>query len=66
MGKPRINHKPAIGIGFAAIVAVLCFAALASGTSRNEKPAAVDAEEYAEMMANEAYDLEDLAEGAEI
>ena len=43
---PRMNQKPAIGIGIAAIVAVLCFAALASDSTRIEKPAAIDAERW--------------------
>ena len=66
MRKPRMNHKPAVGIGIAAIVAVLCLAALASDSARIEKPAAVDAEQYAEFIENEVFDIQDLAEGAEI
>ena len=66
MRNPRMNRKPAIGIGIAAIVAVLCLAALASDTSRTEKPAAIDAEQYAELIENEVFDIQDLAEGAEI
>jgi len=62
----RMNRKPAIGIGIAALVAVLCLAALASDTSRTEKPAAVDAEQYADFIENEVFDIRDLAEGAEI
>ena len=66
MRKPRMNHKPAIGIGIAAIVAVLCLAALASDSARIEKPAVVDAEQYADFIENEVFDIQDLAEGAEI
>ena len=66
MRNPRMNHKPAIGIGIAAIVAVLCLAALASDTSRTEKPAAIDAEQYADFIENEVFDIQDLAESAEI
>jgi hypothetical protein len=61
-----MNQAPAIGIGIAAIVAVLCFAALASDSARIEKPAAVDAEQYADFIENEVFDIQDLAEGAEI
>ena len=66
MRNPKIYQMPVAGIGIAAIIAVLCLSAFASDSARIEKPAAVDAEEYADMMANEAYDLDDLAEGAEI
>jgi hypothetical protein len=59
-------QKPVIGIGIAALVAVLCFAALASDSARIEKPAAVDAEQYADFFGNEVFDIQDLAEGAEI
>ena len=62
----RMNRKPAIGIGIAAIVAVLCLSALASDSARIEKPAAVDAEQYADFIENEVFDIQDLAEGAEI
>jgi hypothetical protein len=61
-----MNQAPAIGIGIAAIVAVLCFAALASDSARIEKSAAVDAEHYADFIENEVFDIQDLAEGAEI
>ena len=47
----RMNRKPAIGIGIAAIVAVLCLSALASDSARIEKPAAVDAEQYADFLS---------------
>ncbi len=63
---PRMNQQPAIGIGIAAIVAVLCLAALASDSTPIEKPAAVDAEQYADFIENEVFDIQDLAEGAEI
>ena len=61
-----MNQKPAIGIGIAALVAGLCLAALASDSTRIEKPAAVDAEQYADFIDNEIFDIQDLAEGAEI
>ena len=66
MINPKMYQKPAIGIGIAAIVAVLCLAALASDSARIEKPAAVDAEQYADFIENEVFDIQDLAEGAEI
>ena len=66
MINPKMYQKPAIGIGIAAIVAVLCLAALASDTSRTEKPVAVDAEQYADFIENEVFDIQDLAESAEI
>ena len=61
-----MNRKPAIGIGIAVAIAVLGLAAWASDSARTEKPAAVDAQEYADFMAHEALDVQDLAEGAEI
>ena len=63
---PRMNHKPVIGIGIAAIAAALCLAALASDLARIEKSAAVEAEQYADFIENEVFDIQDLAEGAEI
>ena len=63
MRNPRMIQRSAVGI----VVAVLCLAAYAADSSRTEKiPAAVDAGQYAEVMANEALDMKDLAEGAEI
>ena len=66
MKKPRMNRKPAIGIGITVAIAALGIAAWASDSARTEKPAAVDAQEYADFMAHEALDVQDLAEGAEI
>ena len=66
MINPKMYQKPAVGIGIAALVAVLCLAALASDSARIEKPAAVDAEQYAGLIENEVFDIQDLAEGAEI
>ena len=63
---PKMHQKPAIGTGIAALVGVFCLASLASDTSRIEKPAAVDAEQYADLIENEVFDIQDLAEGAEI
>ena len=59
-----MNRKPAIGIAVA--IAALGLAAWASDSARTEKPAAVDAQEYADFMAREARDVRDLAEGAEL
>ena len=61
-----MNRKPAIGIGISVAIAALGLAAWASDSARTEKPAAVDAQEYADFMAHEALDVQDLAEGAEI
>ena len=66
MRNPKMYQKPAIGIGIAALVAVLCLTALASDSARIEKPAAVDRVQYAETMADEVFDIQDLADGAEI
>ena len=66
MRKPRMNQKAAVGIGIAAIVAVLCLAALASDSTRIEKPSAVDAKQYADFIENEIFDIQDLAKNAEI
>jgi len=55
----------AIGSSIAALYAVLCLVAFASATSRTEKPAAVDAEQFADFMGHEVLDIQDLAEGAE-
>ena len=66
MRNPRMKNKPAIGIGITAAIAALGLVALASDSARTEKPAAVDAQEYADFMANEALDVQDLAKGAEI
>ena len=66
MKNPSMIIKPVIGIVIVAIVAVLGLVAMASDSTRTEKPAAVDSDQYADFMEHEAYDLEDLAEGAEI
>ena len=66
MINPKMNPKPVVEIGIAALVAVRCLAALASDSGRIDKPAAVDAEQYADFIENEALDIQDLAEGAEI
>ena len=67
MSKKLKNHyKTVIAIGIVALYAVLCLVAFASATSRTEKLAPVDAEQYADFMGHEVLDIQDLAEGAEI
>lgn len=66
MRNPRMIQRSAIGLAVFAVVAVLCLAALASDSARIEKPAAVDAVQYADFIENEVFDIQDLAEGAEI
>ena len=66
MRNPRMMQRSAIGIAVSAFVAALGLAALASDSDRDEKPAAVDAERYADFFENEVFDIEDLAEGAEV
>ncbi|MDR0994577.1 MAG: hypothetical protein LBN38_08485, partial [Verrucomicrobiota bacterium] len=55
-----------IAVWIATLIAVLCSAALAAGSSQAEKLAAVDLAQYADIFENEVFDLQDLAEGAEI
>ena len=67
MRNQRMIQRSAIGIVVSAIVAALGYAAIAADSTRAEKiPAAVDPAQYADFMANEALDIQDLAEGAEI
>lgn len=66
MRNRKKKSNPAVGIGIAAIVAALCLATLASDTSQTETSVAVDAEQYADFIENEVFDIQDLAEGAEI
>ena len=47
-------------------ILALCCAARAADRTDARKPAAADSSQYAAFMENEAFDLEDLAEGAEI
>ncbi|MFY9181521.1 MAG: hypothetical protein WAO89_04320, partial [Kiritimatiellia bacterium] len=56
----------AIGSSIAVLYGVLCFVAFASAASRTEKPAPVDAEQFADFMEHEVLDIQDLAEGAEV
>ena len=66
MRNPRMIRRSTIGIGVAAIAATLCYVAIAADYSADTKPAAVDAERYADIFGNEVFDIQDLAEGAEI
>lgn len=67
MRNPRMIQRSAIGIGVVFVAAALGYVALAADSAKTEKiPAAVDSSQYAAFMENEAFDLEDLAEGAEI
>ncbi|MGB4621362.1 MAG: hypothetical protein WBJ08_06240, partial [Kiritimatiellia bacterium] len=56
----------AIGSSIAVLYGVLCLVAFASATFRTEKPAPVDAEQFADFMEHEVLDIQDLAEGAEV
>ena len=67
MRNPRMIQRSAIGIGVVFVAAALGYVALAADAAKTEKIlAAVDSSQYAAFMENEAFDLEDLAEGAEI
>ena len=57
--------EPTIGIAAIAVALVLCFTAVASDSTPTEKVSAVDATQYADFMANETMDMQDLAESAE-
>ena len=52
------------GLGAAALI--LCCAAWAADLAAEPKPAAVDADRFADFMAHEARDVRDLAAGAEL
>lgn len=66
MRNPRMILRSAIGIAVAAIAATLCYVAIAAEYSADTKPTAVDAAQYADLFGNEVFDMQDLAEGAEI
>ena len=67
MRNPRMIRRSAIGIAVAAIAATtLCYVAIAADYSADTKPVAVDAAQYADIFGNEVFDIQDLAEGAEI
>jgi len=58
MRNRKKKSNPAVGIGIAAIVAVLCLATFASDSARIEKPTAVDAEQYADFIENEVFNIQ--------
>ena len=67
MRNPRMMQRSAVGIAVSAIAAALGCEAIAADSTRAEKiPAAVDPVQFADFMANEALDIQDLAEGAVI
>lgn len=59
------NPKMIAGIVVVVIIAALGYAAIAADLSADTKPAAVDAEQYADFMAGEVLDLENLADFVE-
>ena len=61
-----MTRKPAVGLSVVAIAIALCCSAWAADLAAEPKPAAVDAERYADFMAHEARDVQDLAAGAEL
>ena len=66
MRNPK-NLKAAVWIFVSVITTALGFMAFAADSfSTYMKPAAVDAERYADIFDNEVFDIQDLAEGAEI
>lgn len=67
MRNPRMIQRSAIGIAVAVVTAALGFMAFAADSFNTDtKPAAVDAARYADIFGNEVFDIQDLAEGAEI
>jgi hypothetical protein len=66
MKKLKKHQLIAIGSSIAVLYGVLPLVVFASATSRTEKPAAVDAEQFTDFMGHEILDIQDLAEGAEI
>ena len=66
MRSPRMIQRSAIGIAVAAIAVAFCCIAIAADLSTDTKTTAVDAEQYADFIENEVFDIQDLAEGAEI
>lgn len=61
------QRRKHIGSGVVALLSALCcMLTPAYGARVEKKPPGVDAEQYADLMQSEAFDLEDLAEGAEV
>ena len=65
MKNPRMIQWPAIGIAVAVIAVALCCAAVAADLSAEIKPTAVDVVQYADFMAGEVLDMENLADFVE-
>ena len=66
MRNPGLIFKSAGGFASVIIAILFCYASLAADLPVDSKPAAVDAARYADFMANEVLDLQDLAEGADV
>ena len=67
MRNSRMIQRSAVGIAVAFVIAALGYVAIAADSARTEKiPAAIDAAQYADLFGNEVFDIQDLAEGAEI
>ena len=66
MRNPGLIFKAAGGFASVIIAILFCYASLAADLPVDSKPAAVDAARYADFMANEVLDLQDLAEGADV
>ena len=65
--KSEEDSEVRLGIAVAFVVAALGYAAIAADSARTEKiPSAVDAERSADLFGSEIFDIQDLAEGAEI
>ena len=64
MKNPRMIQWPAIGIAVAVIAVALCCAAVATDLSAS-LPTAVDVVQYADFMASEILDVENLADFVE-
>ena len=65
----RLSNGLALGwkrIYIGAGIVALCALSIAADSVRTSKPAVVDAERYADLMAYEVLDVQDLAEGAEL
>ena len=63
-----MNKIKSVGSWIAGIIlfTVFCCVATVADSSGDPKPAGVDSAQFADFMAGEALDIQDLAEGAEI
>ena len=67
MRNSSMIQRFAIGTAAAFVITVFGFMAFAANSSSTDTiPAAVDAAQYADLFGNEVFDIQDLAEGAEI